>query len=108
VTILIFTLEWLFHIEKKKILKDAFRISLCVTMLNEDLLRLDLDDCVADNNNIDNVYHNWFRCFRQIVEKYIPNKTVIIRPRDKPWMTSVVRTAICKRNRLLKKFCKNK
>ncbi len=68
-----------------------------MTALNEDLFRLDLDDCVPDNINIDNVYHDWFHCFRQIVEKYIPNEIVIICPHDKPWMTSVVRTAIRKK-----------
>ena len=32
--------------------------------------------------------------FRSIVEKYIPLKTVTIRPNDKPWMDSKVRLAI--------------
>ena len=38
----------------------------------------------------------------------MPNRTVIIRPRDKPWMNSKIRIAIRKRNRLLKFFCRRK
>ena len=38
----------------------------------------------------------------QTIEKYIPFKTVTIRPKDKPWMTGQVRLAIRKRNRFLK------
>ena len=37
-----------------------------------------------------------------IIEKYIPLKTVTIRPNDKPWMDSKVRHAIRRRDRLLR------
>ena len=39
-----------------------------------------------------------YRIFRRIVKKYIPSKTVSIRPKDKPWMSSKIRLAIRKRN----------
>jgi hypothetical protein len=39
---------------------------------------------------------------------HIPNRIVVIRPNDKPWMTSAVRSAIHKRNRILKQFSKKK
>jgi hypothetical protein len=35
---------------------------------------------------------------------HVPNKTVVIRPRDKPWMKSEVRRAVRKINSLLKSF----
>ena len=67
-----------------------------MTMLNEDLLNINWEDCTRDSIQIDDVYGNWFRYFRLIIDKYIPNKTVVIRPQDKPWMISAVRTAIRK------------
>ena len=33
-----------------------------------------------------------------------PFREVIIRPRDKPWMTSTIRTAMRKRDRFLRKY----
>ena len=39
---------------------------------------------------------------------YVPCRTVVVRPRDKPWMNSEIRRAVRKRNRLLKIFCQNK
>ena len=79
-----------------------------MTMINEDLSNINWEDCTRDSIQIDDVYGNWFRHFRLIIDKYIPNKTVVIRPRDKPWMIPAVRTAIRKRNRLLNQFSKRK
>ena len=45
--------------------------------------------------------------FRWIVEKYIPFKTVTIRPKDKPWMSGQVRLAILELNRFLKLHNRN-
>lgn len=59
---------------------------------------------IFSGNNFDIIYDNWFKLFIGILAKYIPYKKVTIRPRDKQWMNSNVRSAIRKRNRLLKKF----
>ena len=59
-----------------------------------------------DFEDINIVCKNWFDCFRGTVESYIPNKTITIRPRNKPWMNTTVRRAIRKRNRLLKIYCR--
>ena len=77
-------------------------------LLNEDLSNIRWEEVAGETLHIDDVYDNWFNRFRSIVDKYIPNKIVTIRPRDKPWMTFVVRKAIRKRNRLLKFYCKKK
>ena len=53
------------------------------------------------------IYDKWYRCFRKIIEKYIPFKTITIRPHDKPWMNSQVRLAIRKPNRFLSLDNKN-
>ena len=49
-----------------------------------------------------------FFLFVSIVESFIPHKNVIIRPRDKPWMTGQIRQGIRKRDRLLKIYSKRK
>ena len=40
----------------------------------------------------------------QIDREHIPNKTVLIRPRDKPWFTNAVRQASHKRDRAYTKW----
>ena len=75
-------------------------------LLNEDLSNIRWEEVAGETLHIDDVYDNWFNRFRSIVDKYIPNKIVAIRPRNKRWMTSVVRKVIQKRNRLLKLYCK--
>ena len=55
---------------------------------------------------VDEVYKSWFSCFQHIIKTHIPNKIVVIRPKDKPWMNSTIRKAIRKRNRLLNIHCK--
>jgi hypothetical protein len=72
------------------------------------ILNAPWDVVFADIQNIDTLYNAWFDCFRDVLMTRVPNKTVVIRPRDKPWMNSEVRRAVRKRNRLLKKFCANK
>ena len=76
--------------------------------LRNALLNAPWDVVFADIQNIDTLYNAWFDCFRDVLMTHVPNKTVVIRPRDKPWMNSEVRRAVRKRNRLLKKFCANK
>ena len=55
-----------------------------------------------NTNDIDETYLCWYSYFRSVIEKYIPLKTVTIRPNDKPWMDSKVRLAIRRRDRLLR------
>ena len=41
------------------------------------------------------------------VESFMPHEKVIIRPRDKPWMTGQIPKAVQKRDRLLKTYSKS-
>ena len=59
-------------------------------------------------DTIDSVYDKWLNLLNYIIDVYIPNRRVTIRPKDKPWMNSLIRRAIRKRDRLLKRFGKNK
>jgi hypothetical protein len=38
------------------------------------------------------------------LKQFIPYKTIIVRPRDKPWITSDIKQSLRKRNRLFKRF----
>ena len=71
-------------------------------LLNAALSNYDWDGCINDCHDVNIAYKNWFSSFLRIVKEHIPCKTVVIRPKDKPWMNSGVRKAIRKRNRLLK------
>ena len=62
----------------------------------------------VDVDDVDALYNRWLVCFRLILETYVPNSIVVVRPRDKPWMNSEIRRAVRKRNRLLKIFCQNR
>jgi hypothetical protein len=66
------------------------------------------DDIFVDIDDVDDLYNRWLVCFRRILETYVPNRIVVVRPLDKPWMNSEIRRAVSKRNRLLKIFCQNK
>ena len=70
--------------------------------LNIAVLGIDWFSLFDSEFDIDNVYNTWVAQFHAIIEKYIPRKTVTIRPRDKPWMNGIVRRAIRRRNRLLR------
>ena len=70
--------------------------------LNTELLENNWYSLFDSAFDIDVVYNTWFSHFRTIIEKYIPLKTVTIRPRDNPWMNGEVRRGICKHNRLLR------
>ena len=70
--------------------------------LNCELSQMDWFSLCDNTNDIDETYSCWYSHFRSIIEKYIPLKTVTIRPNDKPWMDSKVRHAIRRRDRLLR------
>ena len=74
--------------------------------LHDTLVTVSWDDVFVDVDDVDILYNKWYKSFRQILETFVPNRTVVIRPRDKPWMNSEIRKAIRRRNRLLKLFCR--
>ena len=43
------------------------------------------------NNDVDEVCSKWTETFLNISRIFIPNKTVLIRPRDSPWFTCELR-----------------
>ena len=73
-----------------------------ITDLNEELSQLDWFSLCENSNDIDEIYSCWYGHFRSIIEKYIPLKTVTIRPNDKSGMDSKVRLAIRRREGLLR------
>lgn len=56
-----------------------------------------------------NVYAtNFTNSLLNMEEKCIPSKTVTVRPQDLPWMNNNLRKLMCKRNRLFRKYIKDK
>ncbi len=78
------------------------------TILHTNLLNINFEEICMITDNIDDLYCKWYEKFCEALEISIPNRTVTIRPRDKPWINSDIRKAIRKRNRLLKLYCRHK
>ena len=72
-----------------------------VTKMCEAFSILNREELFTDEN-VNVVYDKWFQSFHQVLENHVPHRTVVIRPRDKPWMNSLIRKSIRKRDRLLK------
>ena len=58
------------------------------------------DDLVFNSDNINDVYSNFLKILDDAVKKYIPTKTITVRPNDKPFMNNKIRNKIRQRNRI--------
>ena len=79
-----------------------------VNALNTALVNANWDDVFSSSHEIDDAYRSWFDIFKQIIDFYIPNKAITVRPSDKPWMNGLIRWSIRRRDTLLKRFSNNK
>ena len=61
-----------------------------------------------EHDNIDTYAENVTTCLTELAKKHVPNKTIICRPSDPPWLTTYIRKLIRKRKRLFSKFKKSK
>ena len=103
-----------FNIDLSK--PKAFKRTIClynntnIPALIESLANADWDNVFSNSpSDIDVLYDNWFQLFKNIVDLYIPCKQVTIRPKlDKPWMNSLIRQNMRKRDRFLNKFSSTK
>ena len=64
----------------------------------------DWDKTITDTNNIEAATKNFTNQYMPFIHKCIPEKTVTIRPNDKPWMDSLLRKTIRIRNRFKKRL----
>jgi hypothetical protein len=46
---------------------------------------------ILNEDNINEAANKWTQTFMNIVKEYIPNKEVIIRPQQPPWITGNVK-----------------
>ena len=63
---------------------------------------------LLEHDNIDTYAENVTTCLTELAKKHVPNKTIICRPSDPPWLTTYIRKLIIKRKRLFSKFKKSK
>ena len=68
-------------------------------MINDYLLSIPWDLIHDDNSCINSNVENVTNVIRDVCQHFIPNKIVMIRPRDKPWMSGSVRILLRKRDR---------
>ena len=58
------------------------------------------DNIVFNSDNINDVYSNFLKILDDTVNKFIPTKTITVRPNDKPFMNNKIRNKIRQRNRI--------
>lgn len=96
---------------KKTVIKPFTRKIWLYEKGNYDELRQSVNDydwkCTY-NDNINSYANNFTTKLMELAEKCIPTKTVTVRPLDLPWINSNIRRLMRKRNRLFKKYKKDK
>ncbi len=55
------------------------------------LTTVDWDKCCFDNDDVNIACRKWTEIFLDIAKLFIPNRSVLVRPRDSPWYTSELR-----------------
>ncbi|XP_062594120.1 uncharacterized protein LOC134255611 [Saccostrea cucullata] len=76
--------------------------------LNSLIQNCDWDKYINDADNIDAATDNFSNKFLSCVRQSFCEKTITIRPRDKPWMDSILRKTLRLRNRLRNKALRTK
>ena len=74
------------------------------TGLNATLSSAPWDTAFDVFDSIDDVVSYWSDLFLTTAKEYIPFKEVIIRPKDKPWITTEIKKLMRQRNRAWKRF----
>ena len=72
--------------------------------LNESLRMAPFDIGYAIFSEPEDVVHYWLELYKSTLKEFIPNKTVSIKSRDKPWITGEFKKLIRKRDRLWKRY----
>jgi hypothetical protein len=55
-------------------------------------------------DDINDIVYYWQHLFMESIDDFIPNKIILVRPKDKEWMTPNIRRLIKKRDRLYRRF----
>jgi hypothetical protein len=58
--------------------------------------------------DIDDMADFWYGLYMELCRSNVPNRTIKVRPNDKPWITRDVKQSIRQRNRLFKRFKKTR
>lgn len=72
--------------------------------INEALSNAPFDSAFLIFDEIDDIVHYTYELISVILHEHIRNKTVVIRPGDKPWMSNEVRRAFRNRDREFKRY----
>ena len=72
--------------------------------MNDYLLCVPWHDILNSHNNVNDNVINFTNILKDVLGYFIPNKQVLIRPKDKPWMTGNIRRLLRRRNRFHKLY----
>jgi hypothetical protein len=72
--------------------------------LNSEIDQFDWNSHLSSLNDIDEMSSKFSNKYIELAKKYIPVKTVTIRPNDKPWFNSSIRKSMRLRDRLHKQL----
>ena len=85
---------------------------LCNVSFRDNYIGIDLNDVPWDSayvyENVEDIWDHWYKLFVDVIDQHMPYKKKYIRGDQPPWITSEISHAISRRNRLLKKFRKNR
>ena len=72
--------------------------------MNDYLLDIPWDFIVDPASSIDSNVCNLTNVLNDVCKHYIPHKSVLVRPKDKSWITGTIRRLIRKRDRLHRSY----
>ena len=71
-------------------------------IMNANLSSLDWETLIGNDNDVDVINDKILDTITTLTETHIPSKKIRIRPNDKPWMNSLIRNRLRKKNRIHK------
>lgn len=75
-----------------------------IVNLHQHLSRIQWYEMFSNVDNVDDICSAWSSLFLNICSEHIPNKTVTIHPKDKPWLDRELKLIMRRRNRLWRRW----
>ena len=91
-----------FHLEKNPSFKRHVWLydQADIVGLNQSLINIPWYTWYDQSLNMDNVWAKWSTSFLNSCKQFIPNRDIIVRPKDKPWVDRQLKALLRRRNRL--------
>ena len=95
-----------FHLEKNPSFKRHVWLydQADIVGLNQSLINIPWYTWYDQSVNMDNVWAKWSTSFLNSCKQFIPNRDIIVRPKDKPWVDHQLKALLRRRNRLWRRW----